>query len=161
MLRVPRLRIDHLYVVAALAIAGFVVALMPIVPHDFWWHMAIGRDIARLRQVPTADRVSWSLPAGTPYIYQSWLSELIFFVVHTAGGMAAIVALRNAMLVGAWAILGYNAWRRSGSWRLAGLAVIGLSVLTLNNTTMRPQSFSWIPFALFCTLLSHYRLLRT
>lgn len=151
-----RLRLEHLYPIAALAVAAFVVALMPIVPHDFWWHMAIGRDIARLGVIPQTDAYSWSLPANTPYVYQSWLSELIFYWVHQAGGLGTIVMLRNGMLTLAWAILAWNAQRRSGSWRLAGMAVVGMALLTLNNTTMRPQSFSWIPFALYWTILTAY-----
>jgi hypothetical protein len=153
----PRLRIDHLYIVSALALASFVVALMPIVPHDFWWHMAIGRDIAATGQVPTADRYSWAVPNGTPYTYQSWLGELLLYAVHVAGGLPAVVWLRNILLIATWSVLAWEARRRSGSWRLAALAVGGLTMLTVNNMTMRPQTFSWLPFALFVVLLAAYR----
>lgn len=152
-----RLRLEHLYLVAALAVAGFVVALIPIGPHDFWWHMAIGRDIARSGNIPATDSYSWSLPPGTPFFYQSWLSELILYWTYDAGGMQAIVTLRNLMFTAACAILAAGAWRRSGSWRLAALAVAGFTLQVLNNIDMRPQSFSWVPFALFSTLLAGYR----
>ena len=157
MVSLPRLRIEHVYLVAALALAGFTVSLVPIVPHDFWWHMAIGRDIVQTGQIPTADRYSWALPPGTRYVYQSWLSELMLYGVHSIGGLPAVVILRNALYLLAVLVLALEAWRRSGSWRLAALAAAGVTMLSLNNLTVRPQMFSWIPFALFAALLSAFR----
>lgn len=151
------LRIEHLYLVAALALGGFVVALLPIVPHDFWWHMAIGRDIARTGAIPRVDTYSWSMPAGTPFVYQSWLSELIFYRIYSLGGLPAIVWLRNILFVASLGVLALDAHRRSGSWRLAALAVAGVTTLVLNNLTMRPQSLSWLPFVLTWSLLGSYR----
>lgn len=152
-----RLRLDHLYTIAALAIGGFVVSLLPIVPHDFWWHMAIGRDIARTGTIPRVDTYSWSMPANTPFVYQSWLSEVIFYRVYSLGGLSAIVWLRNMLFVASLTVLGLEAHRRSGSWRLAALAVAGVTALILNNLTMRPQSLSWLPFVLTWALLGSYR----
>jgi hypothetical protein len=151
------LRLEHLYPIAAVALGGFVVALLPIVPHDFWWHMAIGRDIAHTGSIPRVDTYSWSMPPGTPFIYQSWLSELIFYLVHAAGGLPAIVWLRNMLVMTSLTVAAVAAYRRSGSWRLAGLASAGIAAMTINNVTMRPQSFSWLPFLLFATLLAAYR----
>lgn len=153
-----RLRLDHLYTIAALAIGGFVVSLLPIVPNDFWWHMAIGRDIARSGAVPRVDMYSWSVAPATPFFYQSWLSELLFFRVYELGGMPAIVFMRNLLTVLALAVLALGARLRSGSWRLAGLAVAGVTATTVNNLTVRPQTFSWLLFALFSTILIAYRL---
>jgi len=154
---IPRLRLEHLYLITALALGGFAVALLPIVPHDFWWHMAIGRDIARSGAIPTVDTYSWSVAPGTSFTYQSWLSELIFFWVYRSGGMAAIVWLRNTLFALTLLTLAADAQRRSGSWRLAALAAAGVTTLAINNVTMRPQSFSWLPFALYWTLLNSYR----
>lgn len=152
-----RLRLEHLYTIAALAIGAFVVSLMPIVPHDFWWHMAIGRDIARTGTIPRIDIYSWTMPSGTPFVYQSWLSELIFYWVHRLGDMQAIVWLRNLLVATSLLLIALDSFRRSGSWRLAALAVAGVSITTINNATMRPQSFSWLPFITFAILLTAYR----
>ena len=157
MLLIPRLRLEHLYAVGAVAFAAFVVALVPIDIYDFWWHMAIGRDILQTGQVPTTDRYSWALPPGTPFVYQSWLSELTFYVVYSVGGLQAVVLLRNLLFAATWSILAVDAWRRSGSWRMAGLAVVGVTLVALNNITVRPQMFSWLPFALSAALLAAYR----
>ena len=129
---IPRLRLEHLYLITALALGGFAVALLPIVPHDFWWHMAIGRDIARSGAIPTVDTYSWSVAPGTSFTYQSWLSELIFFWVYRSGGMAAIVWLRNTLFALTLLTLAADAQRRSGSWRLAALAAAGVTTLAIN-----------------------------
>jgi hypothetical protein len=82
---------------------------------------------------------------------------LLLYSVHAVGGLAAIVWLRNLLLVATWTIVAFEAKRRSGSWRLAALAIGGLTMLTINNMTMRPQTFSWLPFAVFIVLLARYR----
>lgn len=140
-----------------LAAFGCLGALVPIGPLDFWWHMAIGREIARSGQVPTIDLASWTLPPRTPFFYQSWLSEWLFFQMHQLGGLSAIVLLRNLLLLSAYALIGLDAWRRSRSWRLAALAIGGAGLMTLNNLTVRPQMFSWLLFAATWTALSRFR----
>ncbi len=38
----------------------------PIRPHDFWWHMAVGREILTTGRIPTVDAFSFTA-AGAPY----------------------------------------------------------------------------------------------
>lgn len=155
--RLPRFSPDLIWPLVVLAVFGCLGALVPIGPLDFWWHMAIGREIARSGSVPTTDLFSWTLPPNTPFFYQSWLSEWLFYQLHTLGGLGAIVVTRNLLLVSAYALIGLDARRRSRSWRLAALAIGGAGLMTLNNLTVRPQMFSWLLFAATWALLSRFR----
>jgi hypothetical protein len=145
-----------MWLLVILAAYSCLAALIPVGPLDFWWHMALGRDIALNGAVPTVDTYSWTLPPDTPFFYQSWLSEWLFYRLYQFGGLGLIVVLRNGLLLVAYGVLGLDARRRSGSWRLAALAVMGAALLTLNNLTVRPQMFSWLPFALTWALLGAY-----
>lgn len=142
-----------------IALVGFgaLGALVPIGPLDFWWHMAIGRDIASAVAVPRFDTYSWTLPPNTPFFYQSWLSEWLFFELQQIGGLTLIVVVRNVLLLAAYGLIGLDAWRRSRSSALVAVAIVGAGLLTLNNLTVRPQMFSWLPFALIAALLGAFR----
>ncbi len=148
---------NHLWPIVVLVSFGCLGALVPIGPLDFWWHMAVGRDIAQIGAVPNVDRYSWVLPANTPFFYQSWLSEWLFFALHSIGSLELIVFLRNLLLLLAYGVIGVDGWRRSGSWKLAALAIAGAAMMTLNNLSVRPQMFSWLPFALTWALLGAFR----
>lgn len=155
--RLPPSSPEHIWPLVVLATFCCLGALVPIGPLDFWWHMALGRDIARGGAVPIVDTYSWILPAATPFFYQSWLSEWLFYQLYLLGGLGLIVVTRNLLLLTAYGLVGLDARRRSGSWRLAALAIGGAGLMTLNNLTVRPQMFSWLLFAATWALLSRFR----
>jgi hypothetical protein len=151
------LRLDHIWIVMAIALAAGISSLIPIGQVDFWWHLALGRDITQLGAIPRTSSHSWALPPETPFLYGSWLAEWLFYQLYRLGGLPLIVGTRNVLLAAMLALIGIEARRRSGSWRLAALAVGGLSLTILNNVGVRPQIFAWIPFALTMALLGAVR----
>ncbi len=148
---------EHLWPLVALVAFGSLAALVPIDQVDFWWHLAIGRDIVVLRGIPRVSNHSWALPPNTPFIYGSWLSELLLYRLHLLGGIPFIVLVRNLLLVAAYGLVGLEARRRSGSWRLAALAIGCAGLMALNNLSVRPQMFAWVLFALTALLLGGFR----
>ena len=42
-------RIDQLWVIVFFAGIFFVISLVPLFPHDFWWHLKVGEIMSRLR----------------------------------------------------------------------------------------------------------------
>lgn len=151
------LQTDHLWPLVVLVAFGCLAALIPIDQVDFWWHMAIGRDIVALRSIPRVSNHSWALPPNTPFIYGSWLSELVLYGLHVLGGIPLIVLVRNLLLIGAYGLVGVEARRRSGSWRLAALAIGCGGMMALNNVSVRPQMFAWVLFALTALLVGAFR----
>jgi len=146
---------DQLLFFLALALAGSLVALAPTIPHDFWWHLKVGQIIAD-QGLPTTNRFAWTLPADQPYIYAAWLAEWLLYQLIRLGGPAAPVLLRNLLGLLAFGLVGLHAQRRSGSWRLAALAVVFSAALAADNISTRPQNCSWPLFALFALLLHAY-----
>src|SRR4030042_358992 len=80
-------------------------------------------------------------------IDQLWLLGIL-------AGFGGIVSL-TPVLPAFW-LVGYEAKRRSGSWRIAALVTTPACIITINNLIVRPQNWSWLPFMAFFTLLSRF-----
>ncbi len=135
---------------------GFYVALVPLPPNDFWWHLKIGEIIYHTGQVPTTNIFSWSLPAETPFFYGAWFGEWLLYVLYRLGGLALVMVARNGLILGAYAVVVAEARRRTGSWRSTTLPLALACFMSVNNLILRPQMWSWMPFVLYLVLLSRY-----
>lgn len=151
----PLIRMEHLWIGLALCVVGVFVSLSPTAPNDFWWHLKAGELIAA-GDFPTTNRFAWTLPAETPFVYQSWLGEWLFYALYQMGGLPLVVFARNLLALAAFTLVAVEAQRRSGSWRLAALAVVLAAAMTMNNLTTRTQNWSWIPFVVLLALLGRY-----
>ncbi len=150
------LRIEHLYFVLPLAMFSFLVSVIPIAPHDFWFHLRAGQLHSALGRVLRVDTFSWSIASNTPYLYGSWLGEWFYYQIYVLGGIQMVAFTRNVLATAAMVLVGLEARRRSESWKLAGFAVALVGLISINNTDVRPQNFSWVPFALYFMILSRY-----
>lgn len=145
-----------LLVAPALAFATVVISLLPTAPNDLWWHMRVGQLIVETGQVPTVDLFAWTVPPGTPYAYGAWLGEVLLYRLYQLGGIELMLCLRNLLAGALLGLVALEARRRVGSWRFAGLAVLGAGLLLLSNINARPQMFAWVPFGLTVLLLGRY-----
>jgi hypothetical protein len=150
-----RLTWDHLWLLGALILVGVTIALAPTPPADFWWHLKAGQIIAE-QGIPHTNLFAWTLPPDQPYVYGEWLAEWLTYRLYQLGGLAAPVLARNLLGLAAFGLVGLAARLRSGSWRLAALAIMIAGAMAINNLSARPQNWSWPPFALFALLLSTY-----
>nr|MCU0493483.1 hypothetical protein [Chloroflexaceae bacterium] len=151
----PLVRLEHLWVLLALTLVGGFIALSPTSPNDFWWHLKAGQLVAT-SGIPTTNIFAWTLPADAPFVYQSWLGEWLFYAIYQLGGLPLVVFARNLLGTAAFALVAYEAHRRSGSWRIAAGVVLLAAAMAMNNFTTRTQNWSWVPFALVLVLLGRY-----
>jgi hypothetical protein len=149
------LRLDHLWVLIVLAGIGICIALVGTPPNDFWWHLKVGQIIAE-QGLPRTALFPWTVPPDTPYIYGAWLGEWLFFQLYRLTGLASIAIVRNLLGLATFVLVALEAWRRCQSWRLAALGVLAAGALALNNLIIRPQIWSWVPFALLVVILGMY-----
>jgi hypothetical protein len=77
----------------------------PIRPHDFWWHMAVGREILATGHIPTVDTFSFTA-AGTPYPSYAafWLPEVVLYGLYTLGGPALVVFVHSLTVTTAYGL---------------------------------------------------------
>jgi hypothetical protein len=150
------LGIDQVWLFAVLAAFGIIVALMPLIPNDFWWHLKLGEIISQTHSIPGTNMFAWSLPADHPFVYGEWLSEYLFYLIYQVGKIPLIIFTRFILVLLAFALVGFEAKRRSQSWRIAGFVLMLACAMASNNLEVRPQIFSWVPFILTYILLSAY-----
>ena len=141
------------------------VLLVPIPPHDFWWHLAQGRAIAHSGRVPTVDSFSYTR-AGEPFFDQSWLAQWGFFALHTLGGIELLIVAQTLLVVLAYALLWLMARARAEesaggdterASRVASLVLLGVTIVSFDNWLLRPQTFVIPLFACWLWTLEKWR----
>lgn len=145
----------HLYGLTPLAVVAALIALAPTDPHDFWWHLRIGQTVAE-SGIPRTNMFAWTVPTDQPFVYAAWLGDWLFYQTYRLAGLYGPVLARNLLGAFAFALVLLDARRRSGSWRLAGLAVFLAGAMTINNLTTRPQNWAWVPFMAYVIILGAY-----
>lgn len=143
-----RLAIGLLFVVIA------TLACLAPAHSDTWWHLRVGQDIWRSREISLVETYSHTA-TGREFPNHEWLTELIFYGVYSVGGLPAITLLCAGLIVAGYAW----AWRMSRASFEAKFLVflVGLSSST-SLWSLRPQVFTIALFGLTCNLLARGRL---
>ena len=150
--------IEHLWALTVLVGVFVFVNTHPIRPHDFWWHIAAGRELAQTGQIPLVDSASQSM-AGMPYpAYQTyWLMEWTLYQLYRLGGAVLIVLFQTTVVTATYALILWLARRSSGSWRIAALATLFAAAQGLNDWNVRPQTISFLLGALFLSAIDAHQ----
>ncbi len=150
--------IEHLWALTVLVGIFVFVNTHPIRPHDFWWHIAAGRELTLTGAIPLVDNASQTM-AGAPYpAYQTyWLMEWVLYQVYRLGGAPWIVLFQTAIVTAAYSLMLGLARRVSGSWRAAALATLCAAALGMNDWNVRPQTITFLLGASFLNLIHAYR----
>ena len=147
---------DHLWPLIILAGFLFYVSLVPLPPNDFWWHLKVGEFIAQNQAVPTTNMYGWTLPPGQPFFYAAWLGEWLMYVGYRIGGVDLLTCIRTILAGITFWLVGAEAQRRSGSWRIAAFALALAALMSMSVPLVRTQMWAWLPFILFSVLLSRF-----
>lgn len=149
---------ESLWPLAVLACLFAFVSTHPVRPHDFWWHLDAGRDIARTGQIPQVDQDSYTA-FGQPYpsynIY--WLADWLLYQVHHLGGTALNVFAHTLLITGTYLLLYLLCRRLSGDVRIATVALVAAAALGFENWNLRPQAISFLLFTLTLWLIYAFR----
>ncbi len=151
-----KLSTSVLWAIVVLAGFGVYVSLVPLPPNDFWWHLKIGELIATTGRIPTTNMFAWTLPSEAPFFYGAWLGQWLLYGLYRQGGVALTLFVRTALVLVAFWLIGIEAQRRASSWRWAALTLACACLMAFNNLIVRPQIWSWLPFALYVILLYRY-----
>ena len=108
----PRL----LWAVGILVVVFTYINMSQISPNDFWWHMAVGREILSSGQIPTVDIYSYTM-AGQPYLsYQMfWLMDIWLYWWYSVGGAELILFLQSLVITSTYLVILLMCW---GSTRM-------------------------------------------
>ena len=119
---------------------------------DTYWHLAAGRAMVTTGRVMLTDEFSHT-NFGAPWLNYEWLSQVVFFRIYQAGGMAALTALCAALAVGTCVLI-WKLLRGPVADRLL-LVAMALPLLT-PGWSLRPQAFTMF----LCLVVIHLLLRR-
>jgi len=119
---------------------------------DFWHHLARGRAIVQSGTLVNDDRFTYTV-AGQPLRDPNWLSQILFYGLYEVGGLALVRTVNSLTLAGAMALLVFLCRRASGSLLLATALGIWAFFGLMQLFIVRPQTFSFLFFALLLTSL--------
>lgn len=139
----------------AKALALFVLAL-PLYNPDLFWHLSAGRWMCQNGSVPRADPFSFTA-GGQPWLDFEWLSQLLFYGVHSLGGLWGLRFLK-AVLLGA-CFLPIDGLLRDRAVGASGraLALAFWSAAVLSQSDLRPDLFSLLFFSILLRRLDKDR----
>jgi hypothetical protein len=123
---------------------------------DFWHHLARGRAMAEQGRLVDRDLFTFTV-AGQPFQDVNWLSQLAYYALYQAGGLA-LVQVANALAVALTLLaLVLLCRRRCGSLGVAAAAGVFTFLGLWQVLAVRPQTFSLLLFVVLYDLLDRAR----
>jgi hypothetical protein len=148
--------LDLLWLSLTLLVVLLLAFILPVVPNDYWWYVRLGQEILRGGAIPSVDTFSYTR-VGTPVVYHSWLSALIFWLSYRAGGLPMTFLLRGIFLGAAYGLTWRLAREAGTGPKLAGLLTLVSALSGTNNWSFRPQMFAYVLFVLALWVLLRWQ----
>jgi hypothetical protein len=142
-------RYARLFLGLAFGLALFGICSSAIASADTWWHLATGRWIVEHHAIPHTDPFSYAT-AGKAWVAHEYLTDILMFLLHRAGGFIALATANALLLVSAFVVVAFPA--RSPRW-LAYAAVLFAALAARPAFALRPQSISLVFGAAFLWIL--------
>ena len=153
-----KLSIEHIWALTALVGIFIFVNTHPIRPHDFWWHITIGREILSTGKIPATDIYSYTANGNLYPSYQMyWLMEVILFTIYKLGGPALAVFIHSLIISSAYIVIFLICKKTSKSWRIGTFGVLFAAALGLNDWNLRPQGITFLLASLFLLAIYEYQ----
>ncbi len=147
-------RLAVLALAAAILVSGL-LALYPIHSFDLWWHLRTGQLILEQGHIPRVDPFTYTAE-GRPWVTHEWLAEILFYLLHRAGG-ANLLVICKALLSGltlalaGWAgLVGHRARERLPA---AALGILLAAPLLAIRAFVRPHLLTALLLAVTLLLL--------
>lgn len=136
------------FLIAALAAAACILITVTrqLTDTDMWQHLAVGKAIWQLKQIPTTNLWSWPT-YGAPDVNAPWLFRALIFPVWESGGVWGLFVWRWLTTLAAFTLLWFVA-RRLGARGFAPLLVLALYALTWrHDAQVQPETLVGILLA--------------
>jgi len=119
---------------------------------DLGRHLLMGKIISETWSVPKTNLLSYS-QTDFAYINSHWLSEVIFYAVSKDFGIVSLLYLKVVVMLTAFGLALYTAYKYSKSLMATALAFAIFSPVLLERTEIRPEMFSYLFIAIFMFIL--------
>jgi len=132
------------------------IAIVPLIPNDFFPFLRIGEEIIKTGHIPITEFMTYT-QFGNPAIYPYWLSSLIFLGVYKLGGATLTVIISMLCVGGYYAFL----WLSLRELK-AGLITSGTLLMLVASGGalfffMRPQVLAYPLFGLAMLIIIRWQ----
>jgi hypothetical protein len=140
-------------VFSALTLLLIFLGVASIWETDIWFHLKTGEWILAHHAIPTRDIFSYTA-AGHPWIAESWLSQVVFFLVYHLSGVPGLILFKAAVIVAAFMLLYVVLMRRGIDATVAAMVVFLAAVLSRERFVERPHIFSFLFLSVYLYILN-------
>ena len=140
-----RLSFDRLWVVIALALPALLSLLVPLPAVDLAYQVRAGDEILATGSLPAVDTWTYTI-AGTPWVDQQWLAQVVLALGYRIGGWELLAVVRAGFVVVALGLLLAACIERGASTRSAAFLSLVAFLLTAPALALRPQLFGIVLF---------------
>jgi hypothetical protein len=148
-----RLTFDRLWIWIAIALPAFVALLVPLPAVDLAYQVRAGNEILASGALPVVD--SWTFTvAGTAWMDQQWLAQILLALGHRVGGWELLAGLRAALVASLTGQMVAVALMRGAAPRTAAILALAAFALAAPALALRPQLFGLVIWALLLWLVA-------
>jgi|GEM_PF-972062 len=144
-----------LWTATVLVLIFAVAAVLPLTPHDLWFHVRLGQEMVEQRALITTDVFSYTR-FGQPYFNNAWFAEIVLYALWTAGGAPLFVLARALLVASFYAIVFWLTYRASRSERWSAAFVWLAALASFPHWQLRPQTLVLPIFAGYVWILTRY-----
>ncbi len=149
------IRLDHVWAAIPLVFVFYYACSLPIVHSDFFYNLMNGRLMVEQGALLDRDVLAYA-PLRETFYNQPWLTQLAYFAEMRLGGYPLVLFVHACAVTAAFALVFAVARQLSGSVRWAAAATLLSFLVAALNLSVRPQAYSFLPFALILLLLWRY-----
>lgn len=130
------------------ALALVALGLQTLSSDAYWWHVAIGEAIWSWQLIPDEQLFLFTLPTDEPWVYTSWLGQLLIFGLHQAAGAELSLLMRNVIAALSVGLIAYYSSRRADPLiAIFAPALVALACF-LFFASVEPAMFTVVPVTL-------------
>ncbi len=153
-----RSTLDDLWLLLPAMLFFMALSISVIRPNDFWWHLRTGQIIVETRTIPMTDLFSFTR-AGQPWTNEGWLMQVLLYLLYYCGGLPLIIFCHALTITAGYVLLhGACLCSSGGRTRAAALATLAAGALGMASWGVRPQSISFLLFAILLVVLQRHAL---
>lgn len=145
--------------VAALVLAiaaSLVIVVHPIFDYDLYWHLAYGREMARLGAIVSTEPFSFTAP-GVAFTNREWLAQWIFYLIWQGAGWDGLLIFKLVVAALVVTLIFRTAlFLDSRPW-IAAVAATAAVLAGLYRFVERPELFTLLFVALLGFLVAGWQ----
>jgi len=133
-----------------------VLSIHKIENKDIWFHLKVGQYIVENITMPFYDVFSYTIQ-GQPWINQSWLSGVFFYLIFNIFGAGGLIIFSTLLLSIALFLLASIGYKKD-NFLIVILFLMLTASYTFHMLPIRPLIFAYVFSAIYFFILYNYRL---